>query len=208
MSRPRSTPPAPAARRRTAGSLATVAAATLVLLGAGVPAAAAHDELVGTVPAQDATVPAPPGLVELELSAPAQALGTRVLVTGPDGTPVSEGPAELRDTTVGQPLAADLPAGTYRVEWRVTSSDGHPLDGTFSFTVTGSTAAGGTAAADATPPAAPAPGGTVAEPPAAVPAEAAAPEDAAAVSPAALAVGAGLLVAAGALGARLLRRRS
>ena len=41
----------------------------------------------------------------------------------------------MRGTTVTQPLAGGLPAGAYTVEWRVTSADGHPLSGTFGFTV-------------------------------------------------------------------------
>ena len=44
-----------------------------------------------------------------------------------DGAPV------LVDDTVTQPLVADRPAGTYTVQWRVTSSDGHPISGTFTF---------------------------------------------------------------------------
>jgi cobalamin biosynthesis Mg chelatase CobN len=48
---------------------------------------------------------------------------------------VSEGPAEVLDDTVTQPLADGLPAGAYTVEYRVTSGDGHPISGSFAFTV-------------------------------------------------------------------------
>ena len=40
-----------------------------------------------------------------------------------------------------QPIDDAAKAGTYRVEWRSTSSDGHPLSGTFDFTVTEGAAA-------------------------------------------------------------------
>jgi methionine-rich copper-binding protein CopC len=31
---------------------------------------------------------------------------------------------------------ADLPAGAYTVDWRGLASDGHPMQGTFGFTIT------------------------------------------------------------------------
>ncbi|SFO75617.1 hypothetical protein SAMN05660464_0992 [Geodermatophilus dictyosporus] len=218
----------PAPARDTAlhrpAALLLVLGAALVLLGTGVAPAAAHDELVGSVPAAGATVPAP-AQVELQLSAPAQALGTQVLVSGPDGAAVSEGPAALAGSTVVQPLRADLPAGGYTVEWRVTSSDGHPLEGAFSFTVTGPATAAPTAGRppSTAPPAAPAPAAPAAadpatsdpaasdpaasDPAASDPAASGADGAGAGVSPAWLA-GGGLLAAAAVLGTRSLRRRS
>ena len=132
---------------RTAGVLTAVA---LVLLGAGTPAARAHDQLVTTVPAAGATVPAPAS-VELRLRGTPQALGTQVVVTAPGGAVVSRGEPELRGSTVVQPLADGLAGGPYTVAWRVTSADGHPLSGTSSFTV----AAAGAPAPPAPDPAAP-----------------------------------------------------
>ncbi len=99
--------------------------------------AAAHDELVSTDPADGATVDVAPDQVVLTFTRPALELGTEVLVTGPDGAAVSEGPARLVDATVVQPLAASRPAGAYRVDWRVTSEDGHPISGTLAFTAAG-----------------------------------------------------------------------
>ncbi len=164
-----------------------LAALALVLLDVGTPAAEAHDELVATVPAADTTLPAPPGQVELELSAPAQALGTQVVVTGPDGAVVSQGEPELRNSTVVQRLADRLPAGAYTVAWRVTSSDGHPLTGTSAFAVAGSPAV----AADPAP--------TPTTPDAGV----AAPSEGAAAQPVASSPGGGSL-AAGAAGVAVL----
>jgi copper resistance protein C len=115
--------------------LTTTAAVAVVLLGAGMPVAAAHDQVLATSPAQGVVIATSPQRVELELSSPAQALGTRVLVSGADGGAVSRGPVELRDTTVAQPLAADLPSGGYTIEWQVTSADGHPVSGTSTFTI-------------------------------------------------------------------------
>ena len=136
--------PRRAPSRRGTALLAAVATAGLILLLEPVPAAA-HDGLVGSVPAPDAAVPSAPAAVQLEFSAPPVALGTEVLVTGPDGAEVSQGPADLRGTTVVQPLAGSLADGGYTVRWRSSSADGHPVAGSWSFTVGGEP--GGSAAA-------------------------------------------------------------
>ncbi len=119
-------------RRRTLLLLA--AAATLVL--AAPSPALAHDGLAATRPADAATVAVAPATVELDFTGTPLPIGTEVTVTGPDGGTLSEGPPEIQGTTVVQPLAGDLAAGVYRVEWRSTSSDGHALTGGFGFSVT------------------------------------------------------------------------
>lgn len=128
-------PARPSHRGRTL--LACALAATLAVLGAGMPAASAHDELVATTPAQGTTVAASPATVTLEFSRPVQPLGAQVVVTGPGGAPVSQDAAELRDATVTQPVPAEAPPGAYTVSWRVTAADGHLLTGEFAFTVAG-----------------------------------------------------------------------
>lgn len=121
-------------------------AASALLVNAAPSTALAHDGLVSSTPAPAGAVAGPPDAVELRFTGEPLPLGTEVRVTGPDGAPVSDGPAEIRDTTVVQPLVDALSAGEYRVEWRSTSSDGHPLSGTYDFTV----AAGASAPADRT----------------------------------------------------------
>ncbi|WP_454050673.1 copper resistance CopC family protein [Cellulomonas sp. Marseille-Q8402] len=122
---------------------AAVLAALLVALAAVLvtaPRASAHNALVGTDPADGSTVATPPTHVTLTFDQPAQALGTEIVVLGPDGATVSTGAPELVDDTVAQALVADLPAGAYTVEWRVTSADGHPLSGELAFTAAEGTA--------------------------------------------------------------------
>ncbi|GIG38096.1 copper resistance CopC family protein [Cellulomonas pakistanensis] len=136
--------PAPASRT-LAAVVALLLALAVVLLGAG--RADAHNALLGTDPADGSTVDAPPAQITLTFDQPAQALGTEIVVLGPDGATVSTGDAQLVDDTVTQALAADLPAGAYSVEWRVTSADGHPLSGSLAFTAS--------AGAEAAEPAAP-----------------------------------------------------
>ena len=101
----------------------------------GTPQAAwAHNALVSTSPGDGKTVAKPPSSIVLTFNEPAIKTGTKVLVTGPDGS-VTRGDPQLVDNTVEQGLLPELSAGEYTVEWRVTSADGHPINGEFSFAV-------------------------------------------------------------------------
>lgn len=110
-----------------------VAAAVLALAWATAAPASAHNELKSTSPASGATVDRTPSEVVLTFNEPALALGTVLRVTGPTGA-VQTGPPVLVDEYVRQPLQAGAAAGRYVVAWRVTSTDGHPVSGSFSFT--------------------------------------------------------------------------
>jgi methionine-rich copper-binding protein CopC len=130
--------PRPLGARVTA-ALTVLLAFAVTLLGAAVLTvssavpAGAHDQLEASDPPADAELTAPPVEVVLSYSADILATGTQVLVTTPDGDVDAEvtvdGP-EVRAT-----LPPDLPGGAYEVAWRVVSSDGHPIEGTFGFTV-------------------------------------------------------------------------
>lgn len=139
--------------RRAAAVLGVAAA---VLLGPVGPASA-HNQLRGTAPADGAVVDTAPASVVLTFDQPVIALGTEVVVLGPDGSAVSAGEPRLVDDDVTQDLAGDLPAGAYRVEWRATSADGHPVSGELDFTASGP----GAGAVAATTPAAPTPSAAV-----------------------------------------------
>lgn len=130
----------PVAVPRAAGlapRVLAVLAAVLLALAVAVAGAAraqAHSSFLGSDPADGAEVATAPERVTLTFNEPAQALGTEIVITGPDGATVSDGAPELVDSTVTQALAGTLPAGAYTVTWRVTSTDGHPISGTFGFT--------------------------------------------------------------------------
>ncbi len=137
---------------RAAAAVLTVLVAAAVALVAPAPASA-HDVLVGASPSPGSTVAAAPGAVVLTFDQPALAIGTRLVVTGPDGRTVSSGAVRCVDDTVAQDLAGALPAGQYTVLWRVTSADGHPVSSRFSFTAGGpGRGAAATGVADSTPP--------------------------------------------------------
>jgi methionine-rich copper-binding protein CopC len=115
-------------------ALAVVLAVAALLVGSAT-AAQAHNILVGTSPADGSTVKVVPAAVTLTFNEPPLAVGTETIATGPSG-PVQSGAAVLVNNTVSEHLQPGSPAGVYKVVWRVTSADGHPLSGTFSFTAT------------------------------------------------------------------------
>jgi len=113
-------------------ALAVVLAVAGIMAG-GVTAAEAHDILIRTSPAGGSVVAVVPVHVMLTFDQPALAVGTEIIVTGPAG-PVQTGAAVLVNNTVSEYLRPGSPAGRYTVVWRVTSIDGHPVSGKFSFT--------------------------------------------------------------------------
>jgi len=115
-------------------ALAVVLAVGALLVGSAT-AAQAHNILIGTSPADGSTAKVVPAQVTLTFNEPALALGTEIIVTGPAGQEQS-GAAVLVNNTVTEHLQPGSPAGPYIVIWRVTSADGHPVSGKFSFTAT------------------------------------------------------------------------
>lgn len=113
--------------------VASLAVTALALVALATPASA-HNALRTTDPADGATVATVPESVTLTFDGEVLALGSVVEVANPAGDVVSAGEPAVDDNTVTQALAGDLVAGDYTVTWRVTSGDGHPIDGTFAFT--------------------------------------------------------------------------
>ncbi|GAB3599699.1 hypothetical protein GCM10027446_31950 [Angustibacter peucedani] len=139
----------PPARRALARTGLTLLATTALALG-GVLAAApasAHDQLESTSPADGASVDGPRAVSltfgEAVLDVPT---ANRVVVTGPDGD--VEGTLAVDGAVMTLTFADPLPGGSYRVQWRAASDDGHPVSGRFAFT---STAPRATATATASP---------------------------------------------------------
>jgi copper resistance protein C len=119
-----------------AARLVALAFAALVVVSAVAAPASAHDSLGSTDPADGSTVETAPAAVVLTFSQEVVALGTEVQVVGPAGQPMNDGPVAVLGTVVTQNLGTDRPAGAYTVQWRATSSDGHPTTGGFTFTAT------------------------------------------------------------------------
>jgi copper transport protein len=128
-----------------------LAAAVVAGVVAGSPSpAGAHATLLETTPADDAVVEAVPSTVELRYSEAVDVGSGGIEVYDPDGDRVDLGTVDvLEDGLVASvPLESDAP-GTYTVAWRVTSEDGHTINGSFVFHV--GTETGGVEIDDTTP---------------------------------------------------------
>lgn len=129
-----------APRRRTVP--AVLAAAVIAASALLVPAlpAAAHDELIGTDPSADAVLESLPAEITLSYSADVlpDTGATVIEVTDAAGTSLTDGAPEVSGAEVTQALAGPA-SGAVTVRWRVVSSDGHPIDGEFAFSVPAST---------------------------------------------------------------------
>lgn len=178
--------------------------------------AAAHNALVSADPADGSTVEVAPERVTLTFDDEVIELGSVIEVFGPGGSLVSAGDVQVDGAVATQELAGELPAGAYTIVWRITSADGHPVEGELGFTATNGVVP---AAEETTAPAdEPAPSDEAPSPPATsapAPAEqestaptdtTATPGDGSGVGRTALVV-AGVLIAAAA-GVTLLVRRS
>ncbi|HLU25782.1 MAG TPA: copper resistance protein CopC [Longimicrobiales bacterium] len=112
-----------------------LAAALAIPLLAGL--AYAHTRLQGADPAPDATVEEPPGRIRIWFNQPVDVLPDAIVVTGPDGARIDADDAAL-DPEDRRAIVATLratQAGVYTVQWRVLSTDGHPVSGSYRFEV-------------------------------------------------------------------------
>jgi len=125
-------------------------AATAAFVLASSAPAQAHDSLESSTPADGSTVSAMPAKIELTFDHTPIAINSIVRVEDATGTDQADGPVQILDNQVSQPVKPGAPEGKYTVVWRVVSSDGHPIEGTFTFTAGGPN----TAPAAATPAAA------------------------------------------------------
>lgn len=121
--------------------LTRLAAAILVALVAvfcSISAASAHDELISSKPAAGSTVTKSPEKIELNFSGELQQLAgadtSVVALSAEDGSKLASDV-----TTKGKNVTVvpekKLASGTYKLVYRVVSSDGHPIEESLNFTV-------------------------------------------------------------------------
>ncbi|MDJ1113451.1 copper resistance CopC family protein [Microbacterium dauci] len=120
--------------RRLRAGLLGIALAAVAVVGVAAPASA-HDELIGSTPASGEQLDAAPVEVVLTYSAAIATEGAAVTVVDAEGTEWAAGEHVIETNTLSFPLKADMPEAGYLIEWRVVSSDGHPISGTIPFAV-------------------------------------------------------------------------
>lgn len=124
----------PTLRRPAALRAAVVGLLSVVALVLGGTTASAHDTVIGTAPGDGETLTTAPTQVSVEISADPQTLGSRMVITASGGTVLFDGEPTITDRVASVELPAVANDG-YQVAWRLVSSDGHPIEGTFGFVV-------------------------------------------------------------------------
>jgi methionine-rich copper-binding protein CopC len=115
-------------------SLRATALAMLIAWAWTVPASA-HAALVGTNPKDGSSRASAPHRVTLTFN---ENIGTPafIAVQAPDGKKVTTSKVAAVDHTISATVADVGKRGRYAVSYRVVSADGHPVEGTFHYTVT------------------------------------------------------------------------
>jgi methionine-rich copper-binding protein CopC len=103
---------------------------------AGVSTALAHSTVVRTSPPSNGSVQNAPREVSILFSERVQAAPDAIVVQDANGARVDQGDARLdSNRRVVRVSLKPIAAGTYKVNWRIQSPDGHTAQGSFSFRV-------------------------------------------------------------------------
>jgi copper transport protein len=110
-----------------------VRAAVLLLALAQAPQALAHASLLRSEPAAGAVLARQPDQVRLVFNEPVMPLVIQLV--GPQGHAVPLTRITTENAALAIALPPGLPRGTHLLSWRVASADGHPVGGSFVFSV-------------------------------------------------------------------------
>jgi methionine-rich copper-binding protein CopC len=106
----------------------------MALAGAGI--ASAHAVRIATDPAADTELATGPQRVSATFNEKLQPQFAAMTVVGPDGNLWSTGDPQVEGAIISIAVRPLGPAGSYTVNYRVTSADGHPVSGSWSFRLT------------------------------------------------------------------------
>jgi copper resistance protein C len=119
-----------------------IAAVVVLMLGlaagafGGAGAAMAHAVRIATDPADNAELSRSPARVSATFNEAMQPQFAAMTVIGPDGNQWSDGEPTVQGAVVSIGVRPLGPAGTYTVNYRATSADGHVVSGSWSFRLT------------------------------------------------------------------------
>ena len=110
-----------------------LAISLIVAAMAGAGAASAHATRIATDPVENTELSQAPQKVSAMFSEALQTEFAAMTVVGPDGNLWSTGDPQVNGAVVSVGLRPLGPSGTYTVNYRVTSADGHVVSGSWSF---------------------------------------------------------------------------
>jgi methionine-rich copper-binding protein CopC len=106
----------------------------LAFVALGETSAAAHSELRTSSPANGARLSASPSLLELRFNEKVQVTAVRLFDGAGKELAVTRD-RSLQENAVYSAQPPSMPPGSYRIEWRAISADGHPVGGAIRFSV-------------------------------------------------------------------------
>ena len=114
-------------------------AVRLVLFAAALPSVVyAHTRLLRSSPAAGVTLDVAPRDIRLTFSEAPEPAFTSIILTAADGSRMALSTPSLSSdapATIICEIRGELTAGRYTISWNAGGSDGHPVKGTFAFTV-------------------------------------------------------------------------
>jgi methionine-rich copper-binding protein CopC len=119
--------------------LTAVAVLSIVLFTLSeLPAAQAHVSVIKTVPQYQSTIEQLPSQITITFNSPLIVLGSKnpntITVLSPNKKSITLQDATVEGAVISVPLDTRNPvAGTYSVHYRVVSTDGHGVSGSYSF---------------------------------------------------------------------------
>ncbi|MBM7367528.1 copper resistance CopC family protein [Gordonia hydrophobica] len=116
--------------------VAAVVAVVALMAGLFTGTASAHSALIGSSPEQGAKIATAPDKVTLTFNEDLKSAYATLKVVGPDGNFWQVGEPTVSGTEISVPLDGLGPVGQYVANYRVTSADGHPVQGQVSFELT------------------------------------------------------------------------
>ena len=118
-------------------AVVAVMIAVVALLGGLVAGpASAHSARTGASPEDGASISTAPDRVTLTFNEDLQEAYATLKVVGPDGNFWQKGEPVIDGRNIWVGVDGLGPAGEYKVNYRVTSADGHPVQGQTTFTLT------------------------------------------------------------------------
>ena len=111
------------------GALSVLLAASLI----SPPTASAHSVVIATDPNQNGVVAVVPTRVSITWNE--RVTNVSETVIGPDQAQWSTGSAQGSGARYTVAMRPDAPPGLYTVNWHVTSDDGDPVSGSWTYTV-------------------------------------------------------------------------
>lgn len=118
------------------GTLTAAFLLALALIVAPAQQAFSHDYLMGSNPQDGATLDIHPSEVVLSFNNDIQSLGAQLVILDEKDTVLSSGEPIVEGKNVSYDIPANLGNGAFTINWRVVSSDSHPIEGSIAYSVT------------------------------------------------------------------------